>query len=141
MAKQITITLTSYTLDELEDYEARRRAVYYVESRMYESERFWIEDALADFESRVAESDGLYRHEDLPENSAYQTAFKDGYKYHGARKGAYLVKAFRAFCEERWGNLFFDDEEVSDYANGFEMLFSENGTLVSEDGEPVSRFE
>lgn len=140
MAKQITITLTAYTLDELEDYGARHSAVYYVASRMYESERLWIDEALADFESHVADPDGLYRHEDLPENSAYQMDFKDGYNYHGARKGEYILKSFRAFCEERWSNLFFDDEEVSDYANGFEMLFASDGTLVSEDGEPVSRF-
>lgn len=138
--KQITVTMTAYTLDELEVYEARHRAFYYVASRMYDSERFWIEDALDDFESHIAEPDGFYRHEDLPENSDYQMAFKDGYKYHGARKGARLIKAFRAFCEERWGNLFFDDEEISDYANGFEMLFSADGTLISKHGKPVGRF-
>lgn len=120
------ITLKIYTIDEL-DENAKQKAIQTMREQLFDIERNWYDMAWRDFIKEI-EPDYQYSHNELPENYWLDSDFKNyEYKYHGARLGKYILKAFSDYCEKQWDDFFPENDDCIDHANANEYMFFADG--------------
>lgn len=130
--KQVTINVYEY--QELND-KAKYQAKATIEQDLYESEQWDFQYVLKDFKKQVKPG-YQYSHEeikDICDKIGYwlTIGFYNDYKFHGARLGEYILKAFEDHLENEWNDLYFDDDDISEHCEANEILFYENGVIYN----------
>ena len=130
MSKQVSTTIYQY--GELSE-KAKSKARDFIESELYDTEHFWIDESFSDFKAKVLE-DEQYSFDQLPQNICYQWDFnKHLGEYEGTKPGSWLINKFINFCNRTYENLMFEEEDIIAYSNEFNMWFFKDGSIFSSD--------
>lgn len=129
MSKRITVTL--YEFPELTG-AARERAARVIEQRLYESLSEFAAESDWSFCDAVPGDETPVTWAQLPEGDCIQGAFRDEYRFHGARQGRYIRAAFFRFVTRLTDEYIVTDEEIEDEAEAAELLFHADGRLFED---------